>query len=579
MNPILEKAGEFFKGSFIDGVRGWVATAMLAPVTAAGYFAWTTPMMGGMSGQDRYLEATRPLPAPSEESDYVVLVAEFGGDGEALQSRRIGEELIEQFGADSANSVFKVVYFPRVLRLSESADAVEAREDAERKGRQWLERQKADILVWGQVRKDNGELDLRLLRAGDAARATLPLSDLNFPQALGDQVGGAVAAVIAADAAPAYADGQFSADVLGPLVEKLRPLAMGSKLKGPSRGLLLASYADASAQLGAQTGRRAPLEEAVQAYRRALQAFDRTEQPTAWANAQANLGAALLTLGRDEPGGQRLEESAAAFQAALEVRTRENAPVEWAAAQSNLGAALAALGEREAGSARLIEAISAYEEALSELNRDRAPGEWAQTKNNLGAALTALGDREGDASRYREAVNAFEDALKERTRDRAPLEWAATQNNLGIALAAWGQKDKNAGRIEDAVKAYRAALEERTQQRNALEWGATQANLATALRMTGEQKKDPQRLAEAADAYRAALGAVPRDRAPMDWAIAQNGLGNAEESLGDITRDPMRYVAAREAFAAALSGFQQVGAAGPAEVAQRNLARVTRKAR
>ena len=62
-----------------------------------------------------------------------------------------------------------------------------------------------------------------------------------------------------------------------------------------------------------------------------------------------NLGSALQALGGRESGTSRLEQAVAAYRAALEERTRERAPLQWAMAQMNLGSALATLGRRESG--------------------------------------------------------------------------------------------------------------------------------------------------------------------------------------------------------------------------------------
>src|SRR6185437_13965070 len=151
--------------------------------------------------------------------------------------------------------------------------------------------------------------------------------------------------------------------------------------------------------------------------------------------AQNDLGNALQTLGGRESGTARLEEAVAAYRAALEERTRERVPLDWAMTQTNLGAALQTLGGRESGTARLEEAVVAYREALEEWTRERVPLDWATTQNNLGNALQTLGERESGTARLEEAVAAYRAALTERTRERVPLDWATTQNNLGIALA------------------------------------------------------------------------------------------------------------------------------------------------
>ncbi len=80
-----------------------------------------------------------------------------------------------------------------------------------------------------------------------------------------------------------------------------------------------------------------------------------------------------MELGERESGTARLEEAVAAYRAALEERTRERVPLDWATTQNNLGNALSTLGERESGTARLEEAVAAYRAALEERTRERVP--------------------------------------------------------------------------------------------------------------------------------------------------------------------------------------------------------------
>ncbi len=81
--------------------------------------------------------------------------------------------------------------------------------------------------------------------------------------------------------------------------------------------------------------------------------------------AYHNLGNVLWTLGERESGTARLEEAVAAYRAALEQSTRERAPLDWATTQNNLGTALWTLGERESGAARLEEAVAAFNTCLA----------------------------------------------------------------------------------------------------------------------------------------------------------------------------------------------------------------------
>ncbi len=131
------------------------------------------------------------------------------------------------------------------------------------------------------------------------------------------------------------------------------------------------------------------------------------------------LGNALGSLGEREGGTARLEEAVAAYRAALEENTRARVPLDWAATQMNLGNALQTLGERESGTARLEEAVAAYRAALEENTRARVPLQWTRTQMNLGLALMRLGERESGTARLEEAVAAYRAALEENTRARA----------------------------------------------------------------------------------------------------------------------------------------------------------------
>jgi tetratricopeptide (TPR) repeat protein len=146
--------------------------------------------------------------------------------------------------------------------------------------------------------------------------------------------------------------------------------------------------------------------------------------PLDWATTQNNLGNALWRLGERSDSRARLEQAVSAYRAALEVWTREAVPLGWAMAHDNLGNALASLGERSGDPDRLEEAVHAYRAALEVRTRKTVPLDWAATQNNLGAALTSLGERLDSPERLEEAVSAFREALDVfRQAGRAAREW------------------------------------------------------------------------------------------------------------------------------------------------------------
>ena len=215
------------------------------------------------------------------------------------------------------------------------------------------------------------------------------------------------------------------------------------------------------------------------------------DRPDDWAMTQNNLGNALRTLGERESGTARLEEAVAAYRAALEEWTRERVPLDWAMTQNNLGNALWTLGERESGTARLEEAVAAYRAALEEWTRERVPLDWAMTQNNLGTALQSArraGERDGAAGGGGRRLSRGAGGMDPRAR-AARLGDDAEQPRQRAPERS-GERESGTARLEEAVAAYRAALEERTRERVPLDWAMTQNNLGNALadaRRAGER--------------------------------------------------------------------------------------------
>jgi tetratricopeptide (TPR) repeat protein len=123
-----------------------------------------------------------------------------------------------------------------------------------------------------------------------------------------------------------------------------------------------------------------------------------------------NLGTALVRLGERESGTAKLEEAVSAYRDALQENTRERVPLDWPMTQMNLGNALGTLGERESGTARLEEAVEAYREAMKVNTREHLPLEWAASTGNQGEAFMLLAERTRGVGRAETAVRQIEEA-------------------------------------------------------------------------------------------------------------------------------------------------------------------------
>ena len=91
-----------------------------------------------------------------------------------------------------------------------------------------------------------------------------------------------------------------------------------------------------------------------------------------------------------------VEEAVAAYREALEALSRERVPLQWAASLDNLGQALVALGMRQTGTEQLEDAVASFRAALSVFEQAGSTSRVSETKENLDRAQTLLAKRRGE---------------------------------------------------------------------------------------------------------------------------------------------------------------------------------------
>jgi hypothetical protein len=138
------------------------------------------------------------------------------------------------------------------------------------------------------------------------------------------------------DIALAAYDGEAAADAI---------VALAEALHGTNAALVfgfLSSEATTLYEHGRDRGSNVHLTALIVLRRKLLALAASDERST----AHDNLGAALASLGEREGGTARLEEAVAAYRAALEERTRERVPLDWAAGLGNQGVTLMLIADR-----------------------------------------------------------------------------------------------------------------------------------------------------------------------------------------------------------------------------------------
>jgi exonuclease VII small subunit len=102
-------------------------------------------------------------------------------------------------------------------------------------------------------------------------------------------------------------------------------------------------------------------------------------------------------LGERENGTARLEEAVEAFRAALQEQRRERVPLDWAETQGNLGSALRMIGERESGITWLEEALRAFESAVNVYREADLRQHESYFDDQMRSIRQLIAQRQGDA--------------------------------------------------------------------------------------------------------------------------------------------------------------------------------------
>lgn len=211
------------------------------------------------------------------------------------------------------------------------------------------------------------------------------------------------------------------------------------------RALELAPAALLKARIGARLGtalqalpepdeRRAivHLEQALARLQAALPTLQTEGAPEEAAEAELNQGLVLQALAG--AGRARIQDAINAYLRALRVFTRADHPQEFAILHNNLAIAYLAIPATDEHS-RLREALAvqSFEEVLKVVTLVDHPSEYAMIQNNLGNALQVVTSSHALENHLR-ALAAYDEALRVRNPRDTPLAYAHTIANKANVL-------------------------------------------------------------------------------------------------------------------------------------------------
>ncbi len=174
----------------------------------------------------------------------------------------------------------------------------------------------------------------------------------------------------------------------------------------------------------------ATLEAAAHAYRTALSAFTREQQPTSWANGTALFGQVLLRLATLRNDPRLLVEAIERLRSAIQFADLSNIDINRTTTETTLGRAL--LAEYAGGGQALLLdlAATAFRRAIKSANTEQDYIATAELQHELGMTLWAMAERSGDKQSMGHAADMLEASAKLFIAQRQDARAASVQNDL-----------------------------------------------------------------------------------------------------------------------------------------------------
>ncbi|MDX2222219.1 MAG: cyclic nucleotide-binding domain-containing protein [Rhodospirillaceae bacterium] len=397
--------------------------------------------------------------------DIQVLVALVRDDYENMQRKLVAEALNGIPGVRVETVDRDLAKFVPGLADATPAIGDEVTKRGVREGRRWLAERNADLLIWGKVESTGRNVELRFVGVssspGERPGRCTPLNALYLPIDFYNDWQPLLRAVVLAAVDPrSFAQGRILRSALPALAANAKAMGLdpSAAMEPFERAAILFSYGNAAAICAQLEHDRAWYHTAVEAWRAAVELYGNAETPVLGQLYQ-QLGLALQIIGERTNDTTRLEEAADAYRRALVHTSRRRQPVDWGLMKYRLGCVLYKIDLAVGDDNALREAIHACQSARQVFDRYLHPIRWAEISNTLAQILQVYGDNTKSAAVLQYAVKCCVAALQVRTPDTAPLQWASLQNTLGSALFLLAKHTGEWEYMRQSSDAFRYALE------------------------------------------------------------------------------------------------------------------------
>lgn len=228
-------------------------------------------------------------------------------------------------------------------------------------------------------------------------------------------------------------------------------------LEPAERASILFCYGNVAAICAQLEGDRSWYHTAVEAWRAAIDLAGQEQSPLLGQLYQ-QLGLVLQIIAERSNDTDSLEQAADAYRRALMHISRRRQSLDWGLVKYRLGCVLYKIDMAIGDDNALREAIHACQASRQVFNRYTHPIRWSEVSNTLAQILQVYGDNVRSIPVLEYAVRCCTGSLQVRTPDTAPLQWASIQNTLGSALFLLAKHSGEWEYMRQSSEAFRLAL-------------------------------------------------------------------------------------------------------------------------
>ena len=400
-------------------------------------------------------------PAPT---DILILVGKLPEDLEDTQHKLVLQALDGIPGVRAVAVDRDLSRFVPGLSEQNATFNDEVMKRATREARSWMSAQNADLLVWGNIEPTGRNIELHFVSTtsspGERPGRFTPVNSLTVPvDFFTDWVGLIRAVALAAIDPRTFPQGRILRSALPAIAANARQMGLepSPSMELGERASILFCYGNVCAVCAQLEGDRSWYHAAVEAWRSAIEMTSPDHGPILGQLYQ-QLGLVLQIIAERSNDTEFLEQAADAYRRALMHISRRRQSVDWGLVKYRLGCVLYKLDLAVGDDNALREAIHACQAARQVFNKYSHPIRLSEISNTLAQILQVYGDNVRSVPILEYAVKCCVSSLHVRTPDTAPLQWASIQNTLGSALFLLAKHTGEWDYMRQSSEAFRMAL-------------------------------------------------------------------------------------------------------------------------